>query len=535
MGKPAARLTDPTAHGGLIVGPGVPTVLIGKMPAATMGDNHVCPMVTPSVPPIPHVGGPITLGSTGVFIGKKPAARMGDMAVCVGPPSSIIMGCPTVLIGEAGSGSQAGSAGAAAAAGTATVTSPKKIEAIKIKAEEAKTQEAHQVELTFLDDSGKPVSGIPFVLKDPDGAEIVAASNAEGGFIKGGYSKKGSFEVAVLSLSDAAWSGSPKDGGELTMKCKAPNSKDGTGATFQIDALTESGQIFTLATVGAKAQGDAVEAKWTYRDILLDPVRQQSKSEVKSLQFLVHSGALAAISPVLDLEAGKGKYGSAVRAKLKGVWFQEGSDQILPEKASLLRLVSRYLAVRGSLKGNIILGKVGPESEGTPDAALTLKRGQILASLLMGYSDLFLKKFGNKEWGDKEAQGFLGGLHAKDGSHFYTGPTTGSWSEEGAAELRGFQRSHGMMEKDSVDARFGSTVFDLLHDAAGKPKAGQIIPLVSDSVPKLPEKVTLELYFWIRGKSPKLAEYKESAQSVRDEMDKCVVQELGGEGGGWSR
>jgi len=47
------------------------------MPAACMGDMHVCPMVTPATPPIPHVGGPITLGSTGVFIGKKPAARMG--------------------------------------------------------------------------------------------------------------------------------------------------------------------------------------------------------------------------------------------------------------------------------------------------------------------------------------------------------------------------------------------------------------------------------------------------------------------------
>jgi uncharacterized Zn-binding protein involved in type VI secretion len=104
MGKPAARLGDMTAHGGTVTGPGCPTVLIGGMPAATMGDMHVCPMVTPGTPPIPHVGVPITLGSTGVLIGGKPAARMGDMAVCVGPPSSIILGCMTVLIGEAGGG-----------------------------------------------------------------------------------------------------------------------------------------------------------------------------------------------------------------------------------------------------------------------------------------------------------------------------------------------------------------------------------------------------------------------------------------------
>lgn len=60
---------------------------------------HVCPMVTPGVPPIPHVGGPIVApGAPTVLIGFLPAARMTDMAVCVGPPDMIMMGSPTVLI-----------------------------------------------------------------------------------------------------------------------------------------------------------------------------------------------------------------------------------------------------------------------------------------------------------------------------------------------------------------------------------------------------------------------------------------------------
>ncbi|UCD95710.1 MAG: PAAR domain-containing protein, partial [Candidatus Zixiibacteriota bacterium] len=42
-GKPAARVGDQTAHGGVITGPGAPTVLIGKLPASVMGDMHVCP------------------------------------------------------------------------------------------------------------------------------------------------------------------------------------------------------------------------------------------------------------------------------------------------------------------------------------------------------------------------------------------------------------------------------------------------------------------------------------------------------------
>lgn len=67
-------------------------------PAARIGDMHVCPMVTPAVPPIPHVGGPISLGAPTVLIGGMPAARMGDMAICTGPPDTIALGSMTVMI-----------------------------------------------------------------------------------------------------------------------------------------------------------------------------------------------------------------------------------------------------------------------------------------------------------------------------------------------------------------------------------------------------------------------------------------------------
>ena len=70
-------------------------------PAARLTDMHVCPMVTPGTPPIPHVGGPVTgPGAPTVMIGKMPAAVMGDMCVCVGPPDTIALGSMTVLIGK---------------------------------------------------------------------------------------------------------------------------------------------------------------------------------------------------------------------------------------------------------------------------------------------------------------------------------------------------------------------------------------------------------------------------------------------------
>lgn len=68
------------------MGPGVPTVLIAKMPAAVLGDMCTC------------VGPPdsIIKGSATVMIGGKPAARMGDTTAHGG---SIVLGAPTVMIG----------------------------------------------------------------------------------------------------------------------------------------------------------------------------------------------------------------------------------------------------------------------------------------------------------------------------------------------------------------------------------------------------------------------------------------------------
>lgn len=71
-----------------------------SQPAARMGDMHVCPMQTPGTPPIPHVGGPIMPpGMPTVLIGNMPAATVGSMCTCVGPPDSIVKGSATVLIG----------------------------------------------------------------------------------------------------------------------------------------------------------------------------------------------------------------------------------------------------------------------------------------------------------------------------------------------------------------------------------------------------------------------------------------------------
>ena len=69
-------------------------------PAARLTDQHSCPIVTPGFPPIPHVGGPI-IGPCvpTVLIGGLPAAKVGDQLVCVGPPDTIAKGSSSVMIG----------------------------------------------------------------------------------------------------------------------------------------------------------------------------------------------------------------------------------------------------------------------------------------------------------------------------------------------------------------------------------------------------------------------------------------------------
>ena len=103
MGQPQARIGDmhmcnmpapPTPAGPVPPAPlpltavGAPTVLVGNLPAARVGDFHASGTG-------PHA---IAKGSTTVIIMGQPAARIGDIA---GPPcgGAIIKGEPTVLVG----------------------------------------------------------------------------------------------------------------------------------------------------------------------------------------------------------------------------------------------------------------------------------------------------------------------------------------------------------------------------------------------------------------------------------------------------
>ena len=247
----AARLGDSTAHGGVIV-MGFPMVLIGGMPAARIADMHVCPMVTGVVP---HVGGPIVLGSPMVLIGGMPAARMGDLVTCVGPPDSILMGCPTVLIGEGGSGSASGGGAGSSGAGSAA-TSAKNALTDNV---ESSTKDEHWIEFEFVDKAGNMLSGIPYKLKDPDGKESKSILKPDGRILRDSTGK-GKAEVILYKVENAKWSKEiAKIGEKIKLSAQSQGFDNGEKAFIQIYRKDINQPDVVVKTYEEKVNGNKIE------------------------------------------------------------------------------------------------------------------------------------------------------------------------------------------------------------------------------------------------------------------------------------
>ena len=255
----AARMGDPTAHGGTIV-VGCPTVLIGGMPAARVGDNHVCPMLNPGVPPPPHVGGPIVLGSFTVLIGGMPAARMGDMVTCAGPPDTIMMGCPTVMIGEAGSGSASGGGAGSSGAGSASASAKTALS----DNVESTTKEKNWIEFEFVDKAGNQVSGVPYKFTDTDSKDSHSLIRTDGK-IRRDALKEGECKVQLFNVSNAKWSKDKANVGEkVKLSAKTEGFEDNTVALIQIYRRDIKGADFVIDNIECKVKGGKIDAEWEY-------------------------------------------------------------------------------------------------------------------------------------------------------------------------------------------------------------------------------------------------------------------------------
>lgn len=185
MSLPAARLGDmhvcpmfdgPKPHvGGPITGPCTSNVMIGGLPAATVGDMCTC-TGTPDT---------IVMGSSNVLIGGKPAARIGDSTSHGG---TIVLGCFTVMIGSSGGGA-GGGGGANNQFNKKGASQAKKEQNSKSLQDSAKKDATHadrkvkqdySAQYTLTNHNGKPQAQVPYEINMNDGSKHRGKTNSNG-------------------------------------------------------------------------------------------------------------------------------------------------------------------------------------------------------------------------------------------------------------------------------------------------------------------------------------------------------------------
>ena len=208
-------------------------------PIARTNDMHVCPMQTPAVVPVPHVGGPVLPpGAPTVLAGGMPVATVGSMAICTGSPApdvltlgsftvlaagqpvirvgdvsahggSVIVGLPTVMVGD--SGGAGGAAGAtmsaAKAAGLAFAQrncgNQAAQQALQRAQPPAPTGPAW-IEIEIVDLDGKPIAYQEVRVTDAGGAVHSRYCDTKG-LIRIDGIRAGQCQVTLPDLDGSSW------------------------------------------------------------------------------------------------------------------------------------------------------------------------------------------------------------------------------------------------------------------------------------------------------------------------------------------
>lgn len=243
---PAARIADPTTHGApLTPGPGSQNVMIGFLPAwRAVIDQHACPAV--SISGADGVGS-VLVGSPTVFINNMMACRMGDIVVekpglAMGPANPILLGCPTVMIGDVGMGApiaassgagmvalssgiggEAGSTAQALAkaaqngAGTIVLAGNEVLSqalgggdvstkaGIEAAGQSAADAQKTWIEIQLTDRDGKPVPNEPYRVETPDGGATEGCTDRNGVARLDGIDP-GTCKISFTALDQQAWS-----------------------------------------------------------------------------------------------------------------------------------------------------------------------------------------------------------------------------------------------------------------------------------------------------------------------------------------
>jgi hypothetical protein len=186
-----------------------------------------------------------------------PAATIGDMTVCVGPPGSIIVGCPTVLIGTGGGGSGGAGGGAAQAARDGAHSA--------LVGEQVEGEGPHWKDIQFVDKAGNPITQVPYELTGVDGQKEKYFLTKDGKVKRGNLPKAGQYTVQLFSIYNAKWSKKEARVGDIVkLSADVEGYKDGKEAIFIIYKKDLDGSDDSIAEITSKVKSGKVEAEWKY-------------------------------------------------------------------------------------------------------------------------------------------------------------------------------------------------------------------------------------------------------------------------------
>ncbi len=320
MGKQAARSTDKANNcndpadlpTGTVIAVG--TVMINKLPAAKQGDQvigidtHIIMIPSPGGPvptPLPHPFAGIIDGglSSSVKIMGMPAATVNSTASNTPPhipqggpfqkpptnKAEIILGSTDVFIGNGGGGGGGGGGGSS----TEVTTAAAAVEAA----------EGHFLDVKFVDKGGKPISGVKYNIKGPEG-------DLSGGDLTGEIKRKGiaegDYEISLRGIIQAGWSKKGANvGDKVKLIVETIGFEDGEKAKLEIFVKDSGFADKSFKTLDSEVNGNKVEVEWEFdvdQSLLEIQESKGRKYSSPAYYFIVRIGNMTSRSSVIKYQ-----------------------------------------------------------------------------------------------------------------------------------------------------------------------------------------------------------------------------------------
>lgn len=184
------------------------------------------------------------------------------------------------------------------------MTGVKSVQAIKPPEHKETKTENHFIHVQTIDKKNKPLAGLIYKLKDPNGVQMNGATTAKGEIRHEGYAKAGSYEVQILSMSNAKWSASKGEiGKSVEMSVDLDGVDDGDPVVFYVTGEINDKRKVWFDSVPAAASGKKAKANWAIDEQKLQELMAGQIGELTGVTFLAVCENAAAASGKLEVEA----------------------------------------------------------------------------------------------------------------------------------------------------------------------------------------------------------------------------------------